>query len=133
MLCGIIQNNFSSIGTHMSLFSFIICLITCYICFSYPCCCNFYSLSNDAYHIVLFSHKILTSVSKCYYSFLFLCYFYFILFVYIPLHFIPPFPPVAYVISVAVLSFFMFTYKFKSLDYLAVYMCVTNCEAYING
>ena len=41
-----------------------------------------HSLTNDANHIVLLSHNILTSVSKCYYSFVSLLYLFYIICLY---------------------------------------------------
>ena len=37
------------------------------------------SLTTDANHIVLFSHNIITSVSKCYYPFVSLLYLFYII------------------------------------------------------
>ena len=67
----------------MLLSGFKICLIICYICFSYLCCYNIlHSLTIDENHIVLLSHNILTLVSKCYYSFVSLLYLFYIICLY---------------------------------------------------
>ena len=94
----------------MLLSSFKICLIICYICFSYLCCYNFlHSLTIDANHIGLLSQHQCQNVIIL----LFLCYIYFTLFVDITLHklhFIPP-PPsprVVYVTNVVTLSIVIF-------------------------